>query len=643
MKPVVYTQYLSKLHYCHWHLMCLLCSMCYKVNSDVYLHKYPHHYCFTIQEKEIMSSRFGQIFVFVVILVLCNGCHGGKSSSYLKHLWMDPPQQLSIYNHSGQFCNGGQCPPWSYCDSHDGFCKCKDLTFVCNEAGHRVAILSCYCLSYNNDANTTKFGLCIYGCFRQPKEYYPDELAYVTLPYSYADLDISTCGRYNRHGLFCGKCKNKSYMRAYSYDLTCYECSSSVWLNLVKYISLAFLPLTLLSIIVLIFRINIPLSCYQGYVFYCQVISCPIIMRECYLLFSKYASYSDSNLFRLGQFFVSLCGFWNLDFFRGYNHNICFRLHSLTNMSLDYLLAIYPLLLMAFTYAAISLYDRKFKIVIFVSKPVVSLVKKFNLAIDLKKSAIDAFATFMLLSNVKFLSVSFDLLCPVQVTNSEDNSHEWALFYDTSVSYFGSVHLPYAILAILVLLLFVLVPIAILILYPLAFFQRFMTFFPRRLRLVLFVFLDSFQGCYKDGTESGVRDCRWFSAVPFIARLMIFSSYNITITPLFPCSVLIIFHVLALITVVVEPFKPSLRSHQVDSIVYVGLFACLNASIVVTNFLGDTHHGTWLYYILVVLMALSFAFYTAVSVFYLIIRRRLSCFVKCISVSVQRMRKLNAI
>ena len=160
--------------------------------------------------------------------------------------------------------------------------------------------------------------------------------------------------------------------------------------------------------------------------------------------------------------------------------------------------------------------------------------------------------------------------------------------------------------------------------------------FPNLLCLVLFVFLNSFQGRYKGGTELGVPDCRCFSAVPLITRLMIFSSYNITITPLFPCSVLIIFHVLALITVVVEPFKPSLRSHQVDLIVYVGLFVCLNASVIVTDLLGDPHHGTWLYNILVVLMAIAFICYTAVCVFYPIVCHRLHCFVKCISRSVQR-------
>ena len=126
-----------------------------------------------------------------------------------------------------------------------------------------------------------------------------------------------------------------------------------------------------------------------------------------------------------------------------------------------------------------------------------------------------------------------------------------------------------------------------------------------------------------------VADCRWFLAVPFITRLMIFIFYNITITLLFPCSLLIIFAVLALITVVVELFKHSLRSHQVDLIVYGGLFACLIASVIVSDFLDDTR--TWLY-CLMVLMVIAFVFYTAISVIYPIIGHRLRCLVKvCVS------------
>ena len=41
------------------------------------------------------------------------------------------------------------------------------------------------------------------------------------------------------------------------------------------------------------------------------------------------------------------------------------------------------------------------------------------------------------------------------------------------------------------------------------------------LRIVLHTFVDAFQGHFKDGTEPGTRDCRWFSAVYFLGRITI--------------------------------------------------------------------------------------------------------------------------
>jgi hypothetical protein len=34
-------------------------------------------------------------------------------------------------------------------------------------------------------------------------------------------------------------------------------------------------------------------------------------------------------------------------------------------------------------------------------------------------------------------------------------------------------------------------------------------------------FVDAFQGHYKDGTEPGTRDCRWFAGIYFLGRIMI--------------------------------------------------------------------------------------------------------------------------
>ncbi len=42
------------------------------------------------------------------------------------------------------------------------------------------------------------------------------------------------------------------------------------------------------------------------------------------------------------------------------------------------------------------------------------------------------------------------------------------------------------------------------------------------------IFMDSFQGCYKDGTEPGTRDCRWFASVFFLARFGMALTYAFT-------------------------------------------------------------------------------------------------------------------
>jgi hypothetical protein len=53
----------------------------------------------------------------------------------------------------------------------------------------------------------------------------------------------------------------------------------------------------------------------------------------------------------------------------------------------------------------------------------------------------DAFATTLLLINIKFQRVMFDLLAPVQVYHLNNTGH-WTystrLFYDATVPYFGA-------------------------------------------------------------------------------------------------------------------------------------------------------------------------------------------------------------
>ena len=110
-------------------------------------------------------------------------------------------------------------------------------------------------------------------------------------------------------------------------------------------------------------------------------------------------------------------------------------------------------------------------------------------------------------------------------------SQPTVLYYDGTVEYFSKEHLPYALLAMIVLLVFTLLPILLLCLYPCRCFQRFLNSCHLRSQS-LHLFMEVFQGCYKDGTN-GTRDCRYFAALYLIIRVvvhlsLVFLSFSFT-------------------------------------------------------------------------------------------------------------------
>ena len=130
-------------------------------------------------------------------------------------------------------------------------------------------------------------------------------------------------------------------------------------------------------------------------------------------------------------------------------------------------------------------------------KPFKAIFFLFKKNWNIRSSLIDSYATFFLLSNVKFLSVTLDLLIPTKVYELHNNSYNytWGLYYSGEMKYFGKEHLLYAIIAMIVSVVFNL-PITVLALYPFAFFQKFLNCIPVRWH-ILHTFMDSFTGCYK--------------------------------------------------------------------------------------------------------------------------------------------------
>ena len=163
---------------------------------------------------------------------------------------------------------------------------------------------------------------------------------------------------------------------------------------------------------------------------------------------------------------------------------------------------------MAIIYLLVNLYDKNYRFIIAVWKPFRALFSLFKKNFDVRTSMIDSCATFFYLSSIKILSMIFDLLVPTQVYELHQDGYNYTfrLYYSGDIEYFGKEHLPYAILAIIVSIVFVVLPLTVLVLYPFAFFQKFLDCIPVRWH-ILHTFMDAFQGVYKDGTEPDTRDC----------------------------------------------------------------------------------------------------------------------------------------
>ena len=440
------------------------------------------------------------------------------------------------------------CPPWFFPDpSSNDTCRCGESihgAVKCNETLQESAILDCYCMTYNESTGVVA-GPCFYNCGNIPKG--QEDTLYHSLPHHVEELNSAMCGHFHRGGQLCGSCEEGYSPLVYSYDLQCSNCTDSHY-NWIKYVTAAFVPLTVFYVIILLCRVSATSPQLYAFVNFSQNITISATVR---LILATVTSYPKIGT--LVQTIAALYGIWNLDFFRTLIPHICLEVNTLQALALDYAIACYPLLLIVVSYVLIELHARNFRLLVCLWKPFRRFFIHFRKQWNIKTSVIEVFATFLLLSNVKFLSVSFDLLTPTEVHNINGSSLGLFLYYDASIVYFGKEHLPYAVLALLFLLIFVLLPIALLLLYPMQCFQRCLG----RCRVrwhVLHIFMDAFQGYYKDGTNETC-DYRYFSALYLITRFTLFTVHAFTIDVLFFSVGQFVLIALALLIAIIQPYK----------------------------------------------------------------------------------------
>ena len=418
-------------------------------------------------------------------------------------------------NHSEQVCRA-ECPTWFVPTYNNGTmsCVCGDSlggTVLC-EQNSNVSLFFQYCMTYDETNNSTAYNDC-------PYHYHTPDVQglYVTLPQNVCDLNEFMCGGLNRTGLLCSHCKPGLGPAVFSYTLPCLKCLDRGY-GWLLYMFLATYPTTVMFLVIMLCQIRITAPPMNAFIFACQVL---VSMGNTNP--HSYTDVSDPSYY-LVLFLFTVYGVFNLDFLRYIIPPFCVSstMTTIQALSLEYIVAFYPLFLTIVFYICIQLHARGYK-------PLVYLWKLFHKCCarisqrwgDPSESLVHTFASFLLLSYSKILFVSFSLLHSTSgytLDTSGEKVDSLMLYYNATVPYFSTEHLPIALLTISSLAIFIVLPVLILLLYPTRVFQRCIGHCSTRW-YALRAFVDAFQGHYKDGTN-GTPDWRCFSGLYLIFRII---------------------------------------------------------------------------------------------------------------------------
>ena len=421
------------------------------------------------------------------------------------------------------------CPPGMVQEGqgNETVCKCKGDyggQILCYGAEFRAKLLRGSWIGSYDDHEDLLVGQCPYCSLITDQQYF-------YLPRHTSNLTEALCGKINRKGSLCGRCKENYGPAITSGSFECVKCNSTDW---IFYLLTEFLPLTIFFFIVVLFNISITSAPANAFIFAAQILPTTFkIDGDGAILLSNITG--SSAVTALKDAYVIPYDIWNLDFFRTVLPKYCLssNLTTLQLIAMGYITAVYPLLLIGIFYAFVWLYDHGVRPLVFICRPIHNCFAKFRRIWDLRRSIIHAFASFLLLSYTQFTLVSLFLLTSTPLLHDQGNTAENVLYYDGTIGYLSKDHIPYLVSAVFVLATFVAIPPIVLIAPPLLrILQRFLGYQlcptlqpgPK-----LQEFLNAFQGCYKDGTEADNKyDFRWFAGVYFLLRIILFVVYAFT-------------------------------------------------------------------------------------------------------------------
>ncbi|XP_064399666.1 uncharacterized protein LOC135346097 [Halichondria panicea] len=483
----------------------------------------------------------------------------------------------------------------------DANCVCsKNMNGIvdCDQESGVARLAIGFCMSFDFDTNSTIIGKCPYN-----NNYTITELGtvslYVTLPDNVSELEQFMCGEYHRRGFLCSCCDDHLESSMVSYSLDCIPCDHhETYYQLGRFalVVMRIVPVTVLYIVIILFDIRFMESPWSVFILYSQIIVNMLTFDR--HLYSGLLYATDDNTFTafVVKLVLAFYGVLNLNFIPNIIPPFC--LNNLkwgrNELVIEYVAAIYPLMIIAAMYLCVHLHSRDFKLIVWPWKAI-KYCLNFKLCCGMKRivqrvtsqTIANSFSSFLILAFSKILFVSPYLIISVHTYDLNGTTINTTWFYnERPYSFFSHTNIPYFVFTITMLALFVLLPTLLTILYPIA--SRWCNRTPLSVKL----FVESFYGWYKDGTEQGIRDFRALAGLHALLRIVIALSICLHIAFVNPLSPLannqwvipgVLFVACSMFFTLARPYKV-LYMNQVESLFYALLGAI---SLLVTSHIGS--------------------------------------------------------
>ena len=381
----------------------------------------------------------------------------------------------------------------------------------------------------------------------------------------------------NRTGPLCGQCEANYSIPLNSLYMECVDCfDDSTW-GWALFLLLQILPETLVVLLVIILNLKITNGTVSGYILYSQIVSLYVPgwlypawltnlwSKNNYIICPNPHLMSD-NKYKLSPFTVPF-SIWNLNFLVGFppsTLNICLTesMDALGTISLSYIMALYPLVILLVLYIWMLMYNEGYHCVVRLTRPVHNKLARFWQALKIEPSLTDSIAVIYLLCYTQLVNISLNLLRYTPLYDIPNESFlRNVFFYDGAIPYFGWPHALPAIFGIAVMIFVVILPTLYLLLFQFRVVQKCLNFV-RLQKQGIIALVDVLTGGFHKSTKT-FGDHRYFAGLFLLLRAAIVGVYfipydHVQIIPYFQMSLTVI---AAGTVMIVRPYIVNLHNY----------------------------------------------------------------------------------